>query len=229
MKSGSRSLFITGADTGSGKTLLTAHLLHHLRSSGIPGLATKPLCTGPRGDVRLLQRLQPGVLGDDEMNPFWYKLPAAPLIAAKGHRRKPTLAKLSQHLERLQAQADPLLIEGAGGLAVPIGKGFTWEQLFQKRHCPVLIAAQNKLGVLNHVLLTVARLRELGIKKMGICLMNTRQTRGVAENDQVLREFCEDIPVHKLPFLGEKASNLARIRADQKKIKKTLDGILKIL
>lgn len=228
MKPG-RALFITGTDTGSGKTFLTAHLLAHLRSRGQPALATKPLCTGPRGDVRLLQALQRDELADDQMNPFWYPLPAAPLTAAQGVRKKPTLNKLRAHLGLLQRQANPLLIEGAGGLAVPLGKRFTWEDLLVKLQCPVMIAARNKLGVLNHTLLTVARLREIGIKNIGICLMETEKTRGVAGNFEILRDWCEDVAVHKLPFLGEKASNLRRIRADQKKIEKTLVELLKIL
>ena len=73
-------LFITGTDTGAGKTTLTALLLAHLRSQGLTALAMKPVCTGPRSDVRLLQSLQRGELSDDEMNPFWYQMPVAPAI-----------------------------------------------------------------------------------------------------------------------------------------------------
>ena len=75
-------LFITGTDTGAGKTVLTALLLAHLRSQGVNALAMKPVCTGPRSDVRLLQSLQRGELSDDEMNPFWYQTPVAPIVAA---------------------------------------------------------------------------------------------------------------------------------------------------
>ena len=66
-----RILFVTGTDTGVGKTVFTALLLRHLRTAGVSALAMKPFCTGPRSDVRLLQSLQPGVLGDDEVNPVW--------------------------------------------------------------------------------------------------------------------------------------------------------------
>ncbi|MBT5322527.1 MAG: dethiobiotin synthase, partial [Verrucomicrobiales bacterium] len=73
MKRVTRTYFITGTDTGAGKTILTALLLDHLRAQGENAIAIKPLCTGPRDDVRLLQSLQPGALSDDEMNPFHYQ------------------------------------------------------------------------------------------------------------------------------------------------------------
>ena len=72
-----RSFFITGTNTGAGKTILTALLLHHLRESGVDALALKPVCTGPRDDVRLLQSLQPGGVRNDLMNPFYYKTPVS--------------------------------------------------------------------------------------------------------------------------------------------------------
>ena len=83
-----RSVFITGTNTGAGKTILTALLLHHLRGSGVDALAMRPVCTGPRDDVRLLQSLQPDSVRMDLMNPFHYKTPAAPVVAARRSARK---------------------------------------------------------------------------------------------------------------------------------------------
>ena len=89
-----RSVFITGTNTGAGKTILTALLLHHLRDSGIDALAMKPVCTGPRDDVRLLQSLQPGKVRMDLMNPFHYKTPVAPIVAARHSACKVEVADL---------------------------------------------------------------------------------------------------------------------------------------
>ena len=80
-------IFITGTDTGVGKTLLTALLLHHLRQTGVHALAMKPFCSGGRADVRLLQSLQRGELSDAEMNPFYFAEPIAPFVAAKKHEK----------------------------------------------------------------------------------------------------------------------------------------------
>src|SRR5882672_6525542 len=81
-------LFITGTDTGVGKTLITALLLERLRSRGAHALAIKPFCSGSRQDVALLQSLQPHELSDEVMNPFYFHEPLAPLIAARRAKRK---------------------------------------------------------------------------------------------------------------------------------------------
>src|SRR5205823_6159208 len=83
-----RAIFITGTDTGVGKTVLTACLLHHLLQSGMDVLAMKPFCSGSRADVDLLQALQGSRLPDQEMNPFYFSDPVAPLVAARQARRK---------------------------------------------------------------------------------------------------------------------------------------------
>ena len=226
-------LFITGTDTGAGKTILTALLLHHLRASGASALALKPICAGPRTDVRLLQSLQRGALDDDEMNPFWYQTPAAPITAARGSRKKPTLTQLKKAIDRARKQCDLLLIEGAGGLMVPLAKGLTWEELLQLLQCPVLVAANNKLGVINHTLLTVKRLQSIGAERLAVCLMNQRPARqgGRArqENFNVLRENCGKVAVFEIPFLGGKPVGSRQIQACEKKIKKVLVQILKMV
>jgi dethiobiotin synthetase len=226
-------LFITGTDTGAGKTTLTALLLHHLRASGVSALALKPICTGPRTDVRLLQSLQRGALTDDEMNPFCYPTPAAPITAARACWKKPTLTRLKKAIERAGEKCDLLLIEGAGGLMVPLAKDLTWEELLQSLQCPVLVAANNKLGVINHTLLTVKRLQSLGAERLGVCLMNQCPARGGGKarqaNFDILRENCGKVPVFEIPFLGGKPVNSGQIQASQKKIKKVLVQILKIM
>src|SRR5579862_6832824 len=109
---GKKIIFITGTDTGVGKTLLTALMLHHLRQAGVHALAMKPFCSGGRGDVRLLQSLQPGALSDAEMNPFYFAKPVAPLVAQKGWRAI-RLREVIKKIGEVQRQCDCLLIEGS--------------------------------------------------------------------------------------------------------------------
>ena len=78
-----RIIFITGTDTGVGKTLLTGLLLHHLRQSGCHALAMKPFCSGSRADAEFLHAVQDGELTLDEINPFFFAEPLAPLVAAR--------------------------------------------------------------------------------------------------------------------------------------------------
>jgi dethiobiotin synthetase len=226
-------LFITGTDTGSGKTMLTALLLAHLRSQGLNALAMKPVCTGPRSDVRLLQSLQPGELTDDEMNPFWYKAPVAPIIAARKYRKKPTQEGLKKAIQSLRGRCDILLVEGAGGLMVPLVKNQTWEGLIKSQECPVLVAAKNQLGVINHGLLTINRLQTIGVRRFGICLIDHGwvRKRGSSrmENLQILSEFSGKCPVFEIPSMGSGVINSKRIKANQKKFNKSLAQMLEIV
>ena len=226
-------LFITGTDTGAGKTVLTALLLAHLRSQGVNALAMKPICTGPRSDVRLLQSLQRGELSDDDMNPFWYQTPVAPIVAAKDSLRKPTLARLNKSVQVLRERCDMLLVEGAGGLMVPLAKKLTWEGLVKSLECPVLVAAKNQLGVINHGLLTINRLQTIGVKRFGFCLIDhgriSMRSSSEMVNLQILSKFSRKCPVFKIPSMGSGRVNLEKIKASQKKFKKSLAQILEIV
>ena len=151
-------LFVTGTDTGVGKTLVTASLLHHLRASGTRALAIKPFCSGMRSDVRLLQSIQAGEISDQEANPYYFRLPVAPLIAARKLGKKITIDQVIDRIKTVEAKCDRLLVEGAGGLLSPLGWKFSAADLIARLRCDVCVVAANKLGVLNHVLLTVRAL-----------------------------------------------------------------------
>jgi dethiobiotin synthetase len=227
-------LFITGTDTGAGKTVLTALLLAHLRSQGVEALAMKPICTGSRSDVRFLQSFQSGELSDEVMNPFWFKTPAAPIVAAKNCREKPTQARLKRSVQGLQKKCDILLVEGAGGLMVPLAHKLTWEGIIKSLKCSVLVAAKNELGVINHSLLTMGRLQLIGVKRLGLCLVNQvsdgkKSSCPAVQNARVLREFTEECSIFEIPFLGGKRMSSGRIEASQNKLKKSLAQILKIV
>jgi dethiobiotin synthetase len=172
--SGKKIIFVTGTDTGVGKTLLTALLLQHLRESGCHALAMKPFCSGGRGDVKLLQSLQRGELSDEEVNPFYFRAPVAPLVELKKTRRNISLSEVVATIRHVEKKCERLLVEGSGGLMVPLGQGYLVEDLILKLKCQVTVVARNRLGTINHTLLTVARLRARGIKdaNMRVALMN---------------------------------------------------------
>lgn len=105
----SRLIFITGTDTGVGKTLLTGLLLHHLRHSGVHSLAMKPFCSGGTSDVDLLYGLQDGELSRPEINPFYFREPIAPLLASRIHRRPVRLPDVIKKIERVRRLLQPAL------------------------------------------------------------------------------------------------------------------------
>src|SRR5215510_11029750 len=108
-------IFITGTDTGVGKTLLTGLLLAHLRQNNVHALAMKPFCSGDRADVELLHKLQDGELARDEINPFYFSRPLAPAVAARKGNRSVPLPEVLRRIEVLEKRCDLLLIEGIGG------------------------------------------------------------------------------------------------------------------
>ncbi|HEX3800946.1 MAG TPA: dethiobiotin synthase [Verrucomicrobiae bacterium] len=213
-------IFVTGTDTGVGKTLLSALLLHHLRQSPGRTLAMKPFCSGGLGDVRLLQALQPGELSDREMNPYYFSEPIAPFAAA-GKSRKIRLPEVVSSINHIKKQCDRLIIEGSGGLLVPLGENFTVANLIAKLDCQVVVAARNKLGTINHTLLTINVLKQIGInaKNLTIVLMSTAKPDLSSQtNLAVIKKFLPEISVFNLEFFGANACSEKKIRANHLKV-----------
>ena len=152
-----RIIFITGTDTGVGKTLLTGLLLHHLRQSGCHALAMKPFCSGGRADAELLRAIQDGELTLDEINPFFFTEPLAPLVAARKHQCSIRIPEVLRRITRVANRCECLLIEGIGGVMVPLGEGFSVLDLIAKLGCEAIVVSRNRLGTINHTLLTVTR------------------------------------------------------------------------
>ena len=224
-------VFVTGTDTGSGKTVLTSLLLEHLRKRGVNALAMKPVCTGPRDDVNLLQSLQGNKLSDECINPFHYKIPAAPVVAANRYKQKVKLQHVLRSIDRVKEHCDILLIEGAGGLMVPLNEqGQTWADLLKKLKCPTIVAAPNKLGVINSTLLTVDKLNSIGIKDVTVSLINfgkkRRELIPERTNYAVLGKILNKTPVFELPCLGRGSIKKAQIIQGSKKIEKILAQII---
>ena len=230
MKRVTRTHFITGTGTGSGKTILSALLLDHLRAQGENAIAIKPVCTGPRDDVHLLQSLQPGLLSDDEMNPFHYQKPVTPLVASRGRLKKEHIMRA---IRQREGECERLLVEGAGGLRVPLAAGVAWDEVVKTLKCDVVLAAQNRLGVLNEVNLTLDRLESIGVKKVFVvlseCCPPSRRDPSVVSNERVLVEFWPETPFLSLPYLGSSLGTPGEIRSAQKKTKKTLARLVSLL
>jgi dethiobiotin synthetase len=221
--SAKKIIFITGTDTGVGKTLFTALLLHHLRQTGVRALAMKPFCSGGLADVKLLQSLQPGELSDAEMNPFYFREPIAPLVAAQKNRRIIRLSEVLSCIKHVENKCDCLLIEGSGGLLVPLGKGFTVADLIGKLNCQVIVVARNRLGTINHTMLTVNVLQafQKGPRELSIVLMAPKKPDfSFFSNQKALFALLKPIKILQIPFLGEKATRISRLKAKYPNVKK---------
>jgi dethiobiotin synthetase len=216
-------LFVTGTDTGVGKTVLTALLLAHLRRQGRDALGMKPFCSGPRDDARLLHSLQEGCLTLDEVNPFYFDKPLAPAAAPKRVRFQDALARIQALAERCEV----LLIEGAGGLLAPLGNDYTARDLIAALPCKTIVVSRNRLGAINHTLLTIEALERIERQYVAIVLMGVEKPDVSASgNGKMLRQRLPSAPVFSIPHLGFRTATKGNIQKNAIFLKKELARLL---
>jgi dethiobiotin synthetase len=216
-------IFVTGTDTGVGKTLLTGLLLHHLRRSGCRAFALKPFCSGSRGDAQFLRALQDGELSLDEINPYFYKAPLAPLVASRRRAASARLAEVLRHIRSVASRCERLLVEGIGGVLVPLGENFCVLDLIARLDCAVIVVSRNRVGTINHTLLTTHALKRAGVKRLKVVMMSShRADKSAASNRSMLAELLDPIPVIPLPFLGRNPARSEALKGCEKKVRKRL-------
>jgi len=192
------SYFITGTDTGVGKTHVTALLLRAFNEAGRPALGYKPLACGDRLDADILRAAgaEPS-LPLNAINPVFYRVPAAPMAAAMIENRVPDLAAVRAGFDALAARATTVLVEGAGGWLVPISESYSMADLAADLGLPVLVVVNNKLGALNHTLLTVHAIEARGLRCAGLLLNQVADERDSASisNRILLEKLLPHVPI----------------------------------
>jgi dethiobiotin synthetase len=201
------SLFITGTDTGVGKTYTAARLLHLLRASGTSCAGMKPICCGDRQDAELLLAAGSDGLTIDDVNPVWLKTPAAPIVGGLMEKVDIDIDHILAAFHSLQTRVERVIVEGTGGWMVPIQGSYFVCDLAAAMKLPVLAVAYNRLGCLNHSVLTVQSIVGHGLRCVGLVLNDAQETGDIAAltNADILREIL-DVPV--LGGLGESLTEL---------------------
>ncbi|WP_373532449.1 dethiobiotin synthase [Vampirovibrio sp.] len=165
------SLFITGTDTGVGKTVLTAGLAALLKSRDEPFCVFKPIQTGcpdpahPEDPEQVKQWVGDSV---ETFCSYCFPLPVAPYAADPERTIQPR--KILQDFKALQAQHKTVLVEGAGGIRVPIANRFEMLDLARMLQLPVVVVARPNLGTINHTLLTVETLLRQRLEVKGVVI-----------------------------------------------------------
>ena len=210
-----RGLFITGTDTGVGKTAITSALLTVLRARGVDAVPMKPIQTGclKRGGEVVAPDLDhclraikfnPTVAEAEWMCPYRFVPACSPHLAARLARRPIQLRSLSAAFRQLVARHDFVLVEGAGGVFTPLGGGRSMLDMMRTLGLPALVVARPGLGTLNHTLLTLAALRAAQVPIAGVMLCATRPgRRGQVERDNyaALVELGQVELLGRLPFI----------------------------
>lgn len=171
-----RGFFISGTDTGVGKTTYTAHLLRRYRQQGFTSIGLKPVASGcfetldglRSEDALLLQQYANPMLSYEQINPFAFAEPVAPHLAAQKARRHLSVNKILKKLQpTLTAHIDFILVEGCGGWLVPLNANETFADLAQALNFPVILVVAMRLGCLNHALLSAASIQAHGLTLAG--------------------------------------------------------------
>jgi dethiobiotin synthetase len=205
-------IFITGTDTAVGKTLVTAALAWSLKELGLDVGVMKPVETGVvKGRPSDADRLRVAAQVSDSLDlvrPYAFRLPVAPLDAARSERRTIKIAAIMQAYRALQAQHGLLLVEGVGGVHVPITPKLDVLDLIEKLNVPVLVVGRAGLGGVNHAMLTLNVLRERKIPILALVLNRTVSTKiAVAQRQEestvsLLRESAGVPVIGPLPYLS---------------------------
>jgi len=197
-----KGIFICGTDTGVGKTYICCQLARALKIGGVAAGVMKPFCSGSRSDVRRLLRAAGVRDALDIVNPVYLRYPLAPLVAARLEHRKVSLSAVTSSYRALRGKYDFLIVEGAGGVEVPVTERFMVSDMMARFALPAVIVARAGLGTINHTLLTLQRLRQKKIKVAGI-ILNGRRGNSLAEktNPQILRELTR-LPVTEVKLNG---------------------------
>jgi dethiobiotin synthetase len=167
------ALFITGTDTGVGKTFVACALAIALRARGRRVAVLKPVETGVEGEPEDALRLRAAAADAaplDDICPYRLRAPLAPAVAARLEGVTVDVDRIAALVQRRARAADVLLVEGAGGLLVPLTGRTTYVDLAVRCALPMLLVGANRLGTINHCALTARVAAAAGVALRGFVL-----------------------------------------------------------
>lgn len=168
-----KGFFITGTDTGVGKTWATVALMRYFRSQKLSVIGMKPVAAGcdwqdgmlKNEDALLLQKHASVPLDYQEINPYAFEMPVSPHLAAKENSVQPDV--IVQAFDNLKDKADIVLVEGAGGWLAPVNNEYDIADLAKRLQLPVIMVVAIRLGCINHARITYLAIQASGVKCAG--------------------------------------------------------------
>jgi len=184
-------LFVTGTDTGVGKTFFACALIKAFKSLGVDAVGFKPVetgCSPDCADARLL-----GEASGVYFEPVYsFKTPVAPSVASELEGVKVEPERIKEKMGELSSRYPLLVVEGAGGIMVPITWEYAYLDLVSDLSLPVVVVALNKLGVINHTLLTLEVLKGRGVEVKAVILNSfKREDESFDTNYQSLKKLLD--------------------------------------
>jgi dethiobiotin synthetase len=200
---------ITGTDTSVGKTVVAAALVGWLKANDVDVAAMKPIECGDDGDDATFLHRASGFAGSmADVRPIRFQEPIAPLAAATARGAVIDLSQLDDAFSRLARDRDAVVVEGAGGILVPITETLSYAQLFARWNLEVIIVAADRLGVINHVLLTVMAALDQRLTIKGIVLNTIAadaddRDQSRSSNRAILERLLPELPIIRFSFMTD--------------------------
>jgi len=217
-------IFITGTDTGVGKTVVTGLLGNYLNKKRIRVITQKWVQTGCHSfsedivkHLELMNKKRSYIENYiDEVAPCILKFPASPHLAAKLENLGIDISSIEKSYKRLADDFETVLVEGAGGILVPVNEEVLVVDIVQKLNLSVLIVAENRLGAINQTLMTVGELKARGINILGIIFNQVSKEESeivLKDNPKIVEKFSQVEVLGELPFV-KKVEDLSEVFSD---------------
>jgi dethiobiotin synthetase len=201
-----KGIFITGTDTGVGKTVVAGGIAAALKSQKTDIGVMKPLESGCQlvnnnllpEDALFLKEMSGSSDPLEQICLYRFEKPLAPGVAAQLEGIEIKLDELKALYLKLKTKHDLMIVEGAGGLLVPVYENFLFSDLIKLFKLPIIVVAASRLGVINHTLLTVRYAQSLGIEVLGVVINHTSNHQEIAEetNPKIIENLLN------IPILG---------------------------
>ena len=209
-------IFVTGTDTGVGKTIVAGAMVAALRARGVKACGVKPIESGCElnpvigslipADGAFLQKASGGGEDLDLIAPVRFEAPLAPLAAARVVGEVVRVEAALHAVDELQGKYDTLIVEGIGGLMVPVAERYMVSDMARDIGFPLIVVASTFLGTINHTLLTVRRAQEEGLEVEGVVLCYHREPEGTlaeSTNARMLEEYLNVPLLGTFPYLED--------------------------
>lgn len=222
------SIFITGTDTNVGKTLVTTAIAVSLKNSGYSVGVFKPIQTGSFLDTEFVKSTDKNIITKVS---YSFKMPAAPSLAADFEDVVIDIDKILSDYEKLKSECDIVLVEGAGGILVPIKDDFLMRDLIKAMDLPLLIVARPDLGTINHTLLTIEAAKAKGIKILGIIISNypdKTEDLAIKTAPEIIKKHSKEKILGFLPSIDNIENNLKKMPDSFNQVMDELKGVLKL-
>ena len=229
-----RGIFVTGTDTGVGKTIVTGLLAKFLDDKGYKTITQKWVETGSRGfskDIALHLKLMSKRKREfrdylHKMSPYTFKFPSSPHLALSLERRKISIERIKKSFKSLEKAFDFVVVEGVGGALVPLTRDKLVIDVAGELNLPALVVVGNKLGAINHTLLTIEAVKARKMKIAGIVFNSLRNKENsiiLEDNPKTIKSLSSEEVLGSLPW----AKDINRLHKSFRKIGKKILSNLK--